>query len=215
MKTKKEIIEILKTMFPGKYPYMYETVANLILSDQDNFKPIDEAKIKPESELDPSNFNNNKKQCTGGRTISAPNFDGSKDVSLQRGFCSTVINYDEDVSYKEDLHSMFNNRVYYDPNTNEYARAINDICYEIFNKYISIGTIWNVLDANRQISVDKLNNALDVNVKPLDDSQEKILHDAVDALSPLADEYCPWCSWMFILRELIKILDRRKKDVPN
>lgn len=241
MKTKEEIIDILRIMIPDRNQYMYEVVAGLILSDDtscvptkhfkysdemkhsiqnasDNkstelpaisatdritpqeFKPIDGIKIKPEFKFDSSKLNNGKKRYMEARTVSAPNFDGSKDVSLQRGFCSTVINYDEDAFYEENLHSALNSKWYYDSCTSEYAKGINDICYEIFNKYISVSNIGNVLDAN---------------IKPLKSGQEKILRDAVDALSPLVDEYCPWCSWMFMLRELIKILDRRKKDVPN
>lgn len=239
MKTKEEITDILRIMFPGRNQYMYEAVASLILSDdtscvptkhfkysdemkrsiqnvRDNkstglpaisssdrvipqkFKPIDGINIPSEFKFDPSKLNNGKKRYMEARTVSAPNFDGSKDVSLSKGLCSTVVYYDEDAFYEENLHSELNSKKYCDSCTSEYAKGINDICYEIFNKYISVSNIGNVLDAN---------------IKPLNKSEEKILRDVVDALSPLVDEYCPWCSWMFILREYVKMLDRGEKNV--
>lgn len=253
MKTKKEIIDILRIMFPDGNQYMYEAVAGLILSDDTNcaptkhfkysdemkrsiknasdnrstglpaisatdrvipqeFKPIDGITLS-EFKFDPSKLDNGKKRYMEARTVSTPNFDGSKDPSLSKGLCSTVVYYDEDVSYEENLYHALNSKKHYDSCTIEYARDINNICYEIFNKYISVSNIGNILDASRQISIDKLGNALEANIKPISKSQEKILRDAVDALSPLVDEYCPWCSWMFILREYIKMLDRRKKNV--
>lgn len=172
MKTKEEIIKILRTILPGKHLYMYEAAANLILS--------------------------NHNDCESVNPVVPTGSDVSKDTSLRTGHVSTAVLYDESC---------------YDRNIGEYAKAIDDICYEIFNKYISIGNVWYILDANRQISVDKLNNALNTNIEPLKEDQEKILRDAVDALSPLVDEYCPWCSWMLILRKYIKVLDGRKENV--
>lgn len=174
MRSKGEIIKILKIMFPGKYPYIYELIANFLLSDQDD--------------------------CESIKPVDTTESDVSKDTSLQKGFINTIIHYDEDTFYQKEMYSMFNDKKYYDPDTSEYAKDINYICYEIFNKYVSIGKVASVSDCT---------------IKPLEIDQEKILRDAVEALSPLVDEYCPWCSWMFILREVIKIIDRRKENVPS
>lgn len=186
MKTKEDIVNVLRVIFPEKPKYMYDYIAALLQIEN----PITDY-TKPRSTIN---------YAIGTENFVVPIKNKPTALGTHPGIDPAHIVWDKS-PITPILPSIGKrpNAIAYPPNLDAAAyqtlSGINTICYMLYDECVP-----------RTVTIGDSENS------PIKLGNEDLLRDAAKALEPLVEKYCPNNVWMRMIQSAIQVLDEQRSE---